>query len=300
MFKQLLPINLATALSEINFNLINEVRLRANKPIVVNVAGKCFYLSNIGVTSKASEAIICDAGIISGLIKIVSNNSLYSINDQLINGYVPYIGGVRIGVAGEVVSEHGNIKTVKNITSVNIRIPHLIKNCSLSAYGSLVNNGCVYSTLILSSPGAGKTTFVKDLIMQLSKRNLNLSILVVDERGELSGSNSINLGDNVDVILNSTKKFAFQNGIRSLNPDVVVTDEINLDSDLETIEEALTCGVKVIATIHAKNINDLKNKKSFAMLLNKQLFNRYVVLNNSCGPGTLEGVYNESMSCVCC
>ncbi|MBQ3494985.1 MAG: Flp pilus assembly complex ATPase component TadA, partial [Clostridia bacterium] len=151
-----------------------------------------------------------------------------------------------------------------------------------------------------SSPGAGKTTFVKDLIMQLSKRNLNLSILVVDERGELSGSNSINLGDNVDVILNSTKKFAFQNGIRSLNPDVVVTDEINLDSDLETIEEALTCGVKVIATIHAKNINDLKNKKSFAMLLNKQLFNRYVVLNNSCGPGTLEGVYNESMSCVCC
>ena len=101
-------------------------------------------------------------------------------------------------------------------------------------------------------------------------------------------------------MLNCSKKFGFQNGIRSLKPDVIVSDEISLDTDLEIIENALTSGVKVIASIHANNIDDLKNKKSFSNLLIKGLFERFVVLNSSCGPGTLAGIYDGQLRCIYC
>ena len=185
----------------------------------------------------------------------MSNNALHTINDQIVNGYVSYDNGIRIGVAGEIVSNNGVIKTIKNINSLNIRIPHLIKNCSLNAYSYLIENSKVLSTLVLSDPGSGKTTFVKDLIYQIAKRNSNINMLVVDERGEMNYINNSEICG-VDYFINASKKFAFENGIRSLNPQVIVTDEINLECDLDAITNALTCGVKVIATIHANNLNN--------------------------------------------
>lgn len=300
MLKDILPEKVFNGVSEIDQNLLNEIRLRNNRPIVVNVSGKNFYLNEYGVSTNPQDALKCDGGFINEIIRKVSNNSLYSINDQLINGYISYDGGIRIGIAGEIVSEHNEISTVKNINSLNIRIPHIVKNCSLNCYPLIVQNGQVNSTLIISSPGAGKTTFLRDLTMQISKRNLSVNILVADERGEISGGNNLILGDNVDVYLNSTKQYAFENGIRSLKPDVIVTDEINLENDLEVIENALTCGVKVIATIHAKNIFDLKLKKNFSNILNNQMFTRFIVLNSNCGPGTVEGIYNQNLNCIYC
>lgn len=300
MLKYILPEKIFFGINEIEPNILNEIRLRKNKPVIVNVNGKNFYLNENGLSTNATDALMCDGAYITDIIKKVSNNSLYSINDQLINGFINCGGGIRIGVAGEIVSENNHIKTIKNINSLNIRIPHIVKNCSLNYYSYLVKNSQVCSTLILSAPGAGKTTFLRDLIMQISKRNPSLNSLVVDERGEISGGNNINLGDNVDVYLNSTKQYAFENGIRSLKPDVIFTDEINFNNDLSIIENALTCGVKVVATIHAKDINDLKLKKNFNYILNNFLFERFIVLNNSCGPGTVEGIYNQNLNCIFC
>lgn len=300
MFEDILPNYIVVALNDLNLSKINEIRLRNNKPILININGSYFYLTNLGVSKNDNGAIICEKGVIENLLCKVSNNSLYSINDQLLNGFVSYANGIRIGIAGEVVSEKGRLITIKNITSVNIRIPHIINNCSLSAYNYIMKNDSVYSTLILSAPGAGKTTFVRDLVNQISIRNNNISILVADERLEITGNNGFILGNNVDVILNSDKKFAFETGIRSLNPDIIVTDEINLANDLIFMEKALTSGVKIIATIHANNINDLKNKKEFLSIIKLGLFERYVVLNKRFGPGKLEGVYNENLSCIYC
>ena len=83
-------------------------------------------------------------------------------NDEIINGYISYTGGIRIGVAGEVVTQNNIVKTIKNISSLNIRIPHQIKNCSLNTYSSLVSNNQIKSTLVVSSPGAGKTTYIRE------------------------------------------------------------------------------------------------------------------------------------------
>ena len=258
MLKNILPEKIYESIKNVDMSTVNEVRLRVGAPILL-LGTKKWYLGLSGLVQNEKEAIICSGSIISEILKIISNNSLYTINDQLIQGFVT-VDGIRIGVAGEFVMMSGAVKTIKNISSLNIRIPHFIKNCSLPVYNYL-NNLTPLNTLIISPPGAGKTTFLRDYIYQISTRN-TLNILVVDERNEIT-TIAEKIFNSVDIYKNCTKQYAFENGIRSMRPDVIVTDEINLTNDIDTIENALTSGVKVVATIHAKDINQLKKKSGF-------------------------------------
>ena len=238
---------------------------------------------------------------LQSIMQRLSKRSLYTVNDQIIDGYLTYDGGIRVGVCGEVVSIDNNVKTIKNISSLNFRFPHICKNCSLKIFDYLFSNNELNNTLIVSPPGAGKTTYLRDIIYQLSTRCNLINIMVVDERQELTAiynGNEIVKLKNVDVYTNSTKKFAFNNGIRSMKPDVIITDEINIDKDLEDIENALTCGVKIIASIHAKDVNDLRNKKQFKELLAKKMFDRFIILSRDNGIGTVDGVFNENLNLI--
>lgn len=301
MLRNYLPDNVFQALSKVPYNALCELRLRANSPAIVNILGENYYLCRDNLSKSKENALSVTKGTLQSIIQRLANNSIYTINDQLIDGYVTILGGVRVGVCGEVVTVNNIIKTVKNISSLNFRFPHEIKNCSLNIYPYVVKNGEVKNTLIISPPGAGKTTYLRDLIYQISTKEELLNILVVDERQEISkifnGKDILEM-QNVDVYTNSSKKFAFNNGIRSMKPNIIVTDEINIDKDLDDIENALTSGVKVIATIHASSINDLKNKSAFKNILSKGLFDRYILLSNSNGVGTIEGIYNENLSLI--
>ena len=192
---------------------------------------------------------------------------------------------------------------MKDFQSLNIRIPHLIRNCSLPAFDYLVTDE-IKNTLIISPPGSGKTTFIRDFIYQLYAHNISKNILIADERNEIcsvvNGEPNIDLGGFCDIYTNCTKKFAFKNGIRSMCPDVIVTDEIDLEKDLDSIIEAINCGVNVIATIHAKDINQLKKKRNFDKILDEKFFSRFVVLSNDEGPGTLANIYDEKLNCIYC
>ena len=211
--------------------------------------------------------------------------------------------GIRVGICGTVVMDETRVQTIKDFQSVNIRIPHTIRNCSVPAYDFLVDE-TVKNTLIISAPGCGKTTFLRDLIFQLYQRNLSKNILVADERNEIcsvvKGEISQYLGGFCDVYTNCSKKFAFKNGIRSMSPDIIITDEIDLENDLDCLMEAMNCGVNVVATIHAKDIKQLKNKLGFDNIIDKKIFTRYVVLNNDEGPGTLSYIYDEKLNCIYC
>jgi len=301
MLKSCLPKQIIDALDKVPYNSLCELRIRANNPLVVNILGENYFLGKEKLSKSSSDSLEITQGELQSILHRISNNSMYTINDQLIDGYVTIPGGIRVGICGEVVTVDGTIKTVKNISSLNFRFPHLFKNCSLNIYPYIFKNGNLKSTLIISPPGAGKTTYLRDLIYQLTTRESLLNILIVDERQEIStifDGNEIKKLKNVDVCSNSTKTFGFTNGIRSMKPDVIVTDEINIEKDLDIIENALTSGVKVVATMHASSIDDLKNKSNFRSLLNKGLFERYVVLSNANGVGTLEGVFNENLSFI--
>lgn len=298
MLDEILPFRIARTLDSIPYNSLCELRLRTDDNIIVNINGENFYLLEKGFDKDCRNALSVGQGVIQSIIQKLSKNSLYSINDQLIEGFITYDGGIRVGICGDVVSVDGKIKTIKNISSINFRFPHFVKNCSLCIYPYIVQNGEIKSTLIISPPGAGKTTFLRDIIYQISRKENLVNILVVDERQELSGvfdGKAISRLSGVDVYSNSSKKFAFNNGIRSMKPDVIVTDEINIEKDIGDIENALTSGVKVFASIHADNINDLKNKSCFKELLSKSLFDRFVVLSKDGGIGVVSGVYNSNL-----
>lgn len=242
-----------------NFNDINEIRLRINQPILICVKNKKYQL-------KGEEPLIVTRFMIDQFIKRITENSIYAVNDDIIDGFITLPNGIRVGLAGTVVSENGRVVTIKDFTSINIRIPHRVDNCSLPALEYILEPQ-IHNTLIVSSPGAGKTTFIRDFVTQLSKKNYPLNVLVVDERKEicsaLDGVPLLDLGKFCDIYSSSSKEYAFKNGIRSMAPDLIITDEIDIDKDLKSIISASNSGVNVVATIHASSINDLKKKSGF-------------------------------------
>lgn len=296
MLEKILPNKIYSILNEkVNFNSINEIRLRAEKPILLSIGGQRIFLGEKGATANLKEAITISKIEIEDIIFRASECSIYSVNEQIKRGFIVTKGGIRLGLGGDVIEEAGNIKTMTNWNSINIRIPHEVKNCSLGAFDFIVGEDGINNTLVVSPPGAGKTTFLRDFICQLSERNLAYNVLVLDERGELDiGGKGI--GNFADKIAFASKSVGFENGIRALAPNLIVTDELGKSEDVEALRYAVGCGVNILASIHCDTISNLAKKPYIEKLISEQIFKRFVLLSMRNGPGTIEGIYNENFS----
>ncbi|MGN1201106.1 MAG: hypothetical protein ACI4R8_02440 [Candidatus Caccovivens sp.] len=294
MLEKILPDKFYKVLADkVNLKAVNEIRLRADRPVVVNVSGKNYYLSENGVTSSVTNALYASKIMIEDVIFRASECSIYSVNEQIKKGFIVTDEAVRIGIGGNLIEENGHIKTMTNFSSCNIRVPHVIKNCSLTAYSYIVDEDGVKNTLVISPPACGKTTFLRDFVYQLSERHFAYNVLLLDERGELDcGINSFY----TDKIAFSSKKIGFENGIRALSPDIIVTDELGQEEDIEAIRYASSCGVKVLASTHADSMEVFCKKPLFEKLIKEKIFKRYILLSKRNGPGTYEGVYDENLS----
>ena len=299
MLKSLLG-NKVFEVLERNFCLdyIFEVRMRNSKPLVVNYNG-------IMVEPKLDgKPVIATSSDIERVISVASNFSLYTVENQIKQAFITAEKGYRIGISGEIVNNIGQstIKTIKNVYSVNIRVPHKIENCSYKLFKYIASNSEFKNTLIISPPGAGKTTMIRDLCCQFSKLNSPVNILLLDERYEIAGvkngNTSIDVGCYTDILSGASKDFGFAQGIRALKPDIIVTDELMGREDLQGVKYAINSGVKVIATIHAKNIEMLKLKSDFLSMINDKYFERYVVLSLKNNPGNIDSIYDENLKCL--
>ncbi len=297
MLVSLLPQNLVNALDKLDYSKLQEIRLRRNAPVVVCYDGKNQLLLS------DQEKIFVSTATIEYVLRKATENSLYAYTSEIKRGFITAKGGIRLGLAGESVGADSFMpSTIKNIHSINIRIPHQVKNCSSKVFKFIYQNSSLKNTLVVSPPGAGKTTLLRDIARKLSEEGPRYNVLLVDERHELAacenGQATLDVGEYTDVITGAGKKYAFTSGIRALRPDVIITDELMDKEDAEACKTAMRSGVKVLASIHANNHIDLLDKDDFKELLNGQYFERIVVLSNKQGVGTIEAIYDEKLKCV--
>ncbi|HEY8419900.1 MAG TPA: stage III sporulation protein AA [Clostridia bacterium] len=296
MIEKFLPEFLVDILkNKLNYDYVYEIRIRSQLPICVNYGGKYYFLNPEGIGGINDGSIITDKKMLEAIIYRAAEYSMYAVTNQLQQSFITVSGGIRIGICGELVIEDQKIVSVKNFTSLIIRIPHEVYDCALTAYNFIAQDE-LYNTLIISPPGCGKTTFLRDIARLLSQGDSIRNTLIIDERYEIAscynGMPQLNVGEFTDVISNCTKRYGFEQGIRAMRPDVIITDELANQSDIDAVKYATSCGVKIIASAHAFDLNDLFNKPGFEDIIRNKLFERFVVLSNRRGPGTYEGVYD--------
>lgn len=246
-----LPQNVQDALKYINANYLYEIRLRAENPIFVNYSGKYRLLSLYGLTDSMEKAIICGAVDIEECVYRAGKCSVYSVEEQIRQGFITADNGIRIGLAGEYVYDKGKPLAVRNFTSLCVRIPHEIVGSGQAIYECCMSDK-VKSVLIASSPGQGKTTILRDLARILSERTRK-NLLICDERGEIAVKN---VGATCDVIKYADKGVAFEAGIRAMRPDIMITDELSA-TDCKALQRAKNAGITILASAHLTDIQDV-------------------------------------------
>ena len=289
---KLLPSGLREVLQKMNLDVagLQEIRLRAEQPAVILSHGK-EYVSQTVIHRRQLEETLAYLG----------NYSLYAYEEEIRRGYLSLPGGHRVGIAGRVVVEDGNIRTITAISSLNLRFAHQILGCADEVIPFLWQDGALQSTLIVSPPGKGKTTMLRDCIRQISNGTLihpGMTVGLVDERSEIGacyhGIPQNDLGIRSDVLDDCPKHLGMMMLIRTMSPQVIAVDEIGNREDLEAIEYVMNCGCRILATVHGNSMEDIREKPGLSSFLQEKRFERYVVLGNRRGPGTGEAVYDAA------
>ncbi|NSB15794.1 stage III sporulation protein AA [Clostridium beijerinckii] len=274
----------------LNKEQVYELRIKIGKPILVY--------------SKYGESIINYISTkedMKSIMQKVSNYSLYAYEEDIRQGFITIKGGHRIGIAGECVMEKGEVKTIRNISSVNIRICREVIGCSNKVMKYITSAYKVYNTIIISPPKCGKTTILRDIARNISSGMPSLGIAgkkvaVIDERSEIGacyfGIPQSDLGIRTDVLDNCLKREGLIMAIRSLSPEVLICDEIGTKGDIEALIMAFNSGVNIITTIHGFTIEDLYKRRVLSDLLDNEILERVIILSNRNGIGTVENVYS--------
>ncbi|MGL5259193.1 MAG: stage III sporulation protein AA [Lachnospiraceae bacterium] len=268
-------------------NEITEVRIRVLKPIVIYKGEKEFFLNKKGrLSSTLDESLFYNEKELKDIINYICKDSMYAFERELSKGFITILGGHRIGIVGQVVEDHEKkVGTIKNISAINIRISHEIKGIGKSVLPYLYENGYLHSTLIISPPGFGKTTLLRDLIRNISDGNKygsGISVAVVDERGEIAstyqGIAQNDVGIRTDVLDQCNKSSGMVMMLRSMAPKVIAIDEIGTKEDVEGIHLVSNSGVSIIATMHGFSIEEIRKKNLIKSCIEEGIFRRFIVL----------------------
>ena len=254
-------------------NYIEEIRLRVNRKVTMKVDNEIIFLDYIVSISDIKETFekICE-------------NSIYTYKKEICEGFITIKGGNRVGITGNCIVEDEKIININYISSLNFRIAKEKMGCSREIIKDIVNDNSIYNTMIVSMPGAGKTTILRDLIKNLSD-TYKKTIGVVDERGEIAamyrGIAQNDIGNLTDVITNISKDKGMNILIRSMAPQIITCDEIGKKEDIDAINYAICSGVKGIFTLHGKSFEEINLNENIRNLLEKCIIERIFFLDEN-------------------
>ncbi|MBS4007817.1 MAG: stage III sporulation protein AA [Clostridium sp.] len=283
---------------------LEEIRLRAGKVLMIHSHRGENFVGLSGVTSSLSQAVTVTAAELQSTLLAVVEYSLYARDEELRRGYLSLPGGHRAGFVGRVVPEESRVKLLRDISGISIRIARAVKGAGEALLPQLycARQRRVYHTLLVSAPQAGKTTMLRDLARLFSDGDLpkgrpGLKVGIVDERSELAGCYlgvpQLDVGMRSDVLDGCPKAEGMMMLVRSMSPQLLVTDELGRPEDARAVEEAVNTGVSILATVHGHCLEDLLKRPSIGYLLQQSLFERLVFLSRRKGPGTVEAIYSE-------
>lgn len=275
----ILPSHISRLICDLDeVDKLQEIRFKIGKPIFFQI-GNIEKLASYEVKREDIKSIV----------QRMSNYSIYSFEEEIKQGYLTIKGGHRVGICGRCVIDEGKVKTIRDISSLNIRICREIYNASKLVMPYIVENGHVLNTIIISPPKCGKTTIIRDISKKISDGvdALNLKgkkVSVIDERSEIAGSYNgvpqLDVGLRTDVLDNCPKSEGIVMVIRSMAPEVIICDEIGTYNDVESILIALNSGVSLITTIHGFGVEDIYNRPVFKEIVENKVFKRAIVLSS--------------------
>ncbi len=252
---------------------IREIRIRVNKPVILKNFSNDIVIDNVNI----------DKETISKIFECICGNSIYAFTDEISNGFVTIFGGHRVGISGKPLYKDGKIYNIKDVSSLNFRVARQVIGAGDKIINLIKKNGIFENTLIISPPGVGKTTVLRDIVRQIS--NCGYEVSLIDERTEIAacfnGIPQNDVGKRTDVMDGVNKDDGIRMMVRSMRPDFVATDEIGTDDDAEAIMYAINSGVKVIATAHGNNIQDLNRSERLKKLIEHGLFKKIIVMSNT-------------------
>lgn len=264
-----------------NEDKLEEIRIRNQRPIILKFNSE-----------EVVVEYIVNSEEIKSILQLICENSIYSYQKQISSGFITLQGGHRVGLVGSCVIENNKIININYINSFNFRIARQVIDCSNDILKHIldIEKNSVFNTLIISPPGCGKTTLIRDIARQVSSGNneynfKGITVGIVDERSEIAslykGVPQNDVGIRTDVIENVSKSIGIKILVRSMAPKVIIADEIGIYEDINAINYALCSGCKGIFTAHGSSLEDIYKNPVLKKLIDAHVFQRLIFLDEN-------------------
>ena len=277
------PLKLTEALKFMDNEKLQEIRIIAERNCAILKGGKLCE-TNVKISAKD----------VTSIVETMCRGSLYALQSSLSSGFFTIEGGHRVGVCGKVSCENGKITHMSDISALCIRISREIIGAADNIMDYIECEDRVYNTLIISPPGCGKTTVLRDIARNIGNRK---KVCIVDERSEIAacigGVAQNDIGKFTCVLDRAPKTEGMRILLRTMAPDVIITDETGGENEEQAIYEIINCGIKLITTIHGYNERDILRRQYFKKLMEMGIFERIIVLSNKKGPATIEKIITD-------
>ncbi len=306
---KLFPVHMREKLTcaDIDQQTLEEIRVRAGQPLMFLYGDREYFFDEVHGALVTDQAVAyrMRPGDLEEMVSFLCSYSIYAYEEQLRVGYLTLRGGHRVGVAGEAALGQGRIVRLQHIYFLNIRIARERKGCAKELVEAVRGEGGIYNTLILSPPGVGKTTYLRDAIRILSEGDAlhaGMKVGVVDERSELGagylGIPQNDLGPRTDVLEGAGKSEGIYMLLRSMSPQVIAVDELGAREDFEAVTRAFHSGCRLIGTVHGENIGSLQHLCGFFNWSGKGEIGRFIVLEKDAHGKRRMQIYDSRMELV--